>query len=474
MKEKLTRFFNKISALNCPQTYYRIAAFILISILVFGANFAYDNPAALENELLKTLKISKTEYQLLYSITSWPNVFFPIVGGYFLDKVIGYRIGTIIFSGVVVLAQGIFLLGSAFNLFWLMCVGRFFYGIGTENLTVTQFTYAGRWFKGRQITIIFGAILTFNRLGSVLDYNVTQVVYNAVALRFPNLPNLCLGLSYLVGFLLCTTSLIVAIILAVVDKGSERHIEPIKKADKRYCPSLRDFKFPINLWLVFIIMIFSYSSVFSFITLAPVFFQVKYGYTSTFASFTNSTFFIMITAFSAILGILLDRVGLNLIMILLSWFFLVMSHSILTFTFWTPILAMVCLGFGFTIMLLAIWPLSTYLLNSNQLGLANGCAIAALNLGDGLFAIIAGVILDEFGYFTLEVFIIFLSLFGLFWSIVLFASDRLQGGVLNEWGPSRRKEKIIVIDTKTEFALIQSSNEGSVEEFEEHDGLLVD
>lgn len=51
-----------------------------------GGFFCYDNPAALQDKIRKELHLSTSEYVLLYSVYSWPNVFLGFVGGYLLDR----------------------------------------------------------------------------------------------------------------------------------------------------------------------------------------------------------------------------------------------------------------------------------------------------------------------------------------------------------------------------------------------------
>ena len=433
---------NALIYLQTPRLYYTVSAFFLITLLSFGSGFSFDSPAALQNVILRTLKINNAEYEILYLISSWPNAIVPIIGGYLLDRVIGYRLGAILYSSSVVLGQTLFLLGCGFNFFWLMCIGRFFFGVGAENLSVAQYIYVGKWFKGRQISIVFGFMFTFARLGSILDFNVTQAIYNALSTQFGLNDNLCLSLSYVLGVCLCSLSLIFAILLAVVDKRAEKHITFSEDpTEKKNCISLKNFKFPLNIWFIFIVFICIYL-VFPFITLSSAFFQSKYGYSSALSSFTVSIFFITVSLVSALNGLLVDRVGLNIAWIILGFILIVFSHSFLAFTFWPPAISAILMGYGYSIAVTALWPLPTFIIPLSQLGTAFGCSLAALSLGEGLFSIVSGVILDNFGYFSLEIFFILINLFGLFATMLLFTSDLMKGGVLNRWGPTRRKKKV--------------------------------
>ncbi len=74
------------------------------------------------------MKIDTAQYTLLYSLYSWPNVILSVFGGFLLDRVFGIRIGTVVFSALIVLGQVIFALGGFVNSFAVMLVGRFVFG----------------------------------------------------------------------------------------------------------------------------------------------------------------------------------------------------------------------------------------------------------------------------------------------------------------------------------------------------------
>ena len=62
--------------------------------------FGIDNPAPLESAILGVMKIDITRYELLYAVYSWPNAIVPLLGGILIDKVVGLRIGFLIFFAI--------------------------------------------------------------------------------------------------------------------------------------------------------------------------------------------------------------------------------------------------------------------------------------------------------------------------------------------------------------------------------------
>lgn len=55
-------------------------------ICFVGSYFCYDNPAALADKFVSDLDLSNTQFTMLYSIYSWPNVVLCFIGGFLLDR----------------------------------------------------------------------------------------------------------------------------------------------------------------------------------------------------------------------------------------------------------------------------------------------------------------------------------------------------------------------------------------------------
>ena len=56
-----------------------------------GSYFVYDNPAALQRNMINDLNIDYSKFMLQYSLYSWPNVVLSLLGGYLIDRVFGIR-----------------------------------------------------------------------------------------------------------------------------------------------------------------------------------------------------------------------------------------------------------------------------------------------------------------------------------------------------------------------------------------------
>ena len=66
-----------------------------------GSYFCYDNPAALEVQMERDLEITTGSFMALYAWYSWPNVVLCWCGGILIDRVLGLRLGAIVFAGFV-------------------------------------------------------------------------------------------------------------------------------------------------------------------------------------------------------------------------------------------------------------------------------------------------------------------------------------------------------------------------------------
>jgi dipeptide/tripeptide permease len=113
---------------NPRKFFFRYFALIFMCLLSFGSYFCYDNPAALQDNFKKDLKITTATFTAFYSWYSWPNVVLCFFGGFLIDRVFGIRLGAIVFSSFVVAGQIVFASGALLNNILIMNAGRFIFG----------------------------------------------------------------------------------------------------------------------------------------------------------------------------------------------------------------------------------------------------------------------------------------------------------------------------------------------------------
>uniref|UniRef100_A0AAQ5Z2F8 Lysosomal dipeptide transporter MFSD1 n=1 Tax=Amphiprion ocellaris TaxID=80972 RepID=A0AAQ5Z2F8_AMPOC len=397
-----------------------------------GSYFCYDNPAALQTQVIQDMKLNTATFMQLYAWYSWPNVVL-----YHWFTVI--LLGTIIFSLFVCVGQVIFASGALLNRFWLMEVGRFVFGIGGESLAVAQNTYAVSWFKGKELNLVFGLQLSMARLGSTVNMNIMGWVYGKVEDLVGSPGHTTLGASLMIAAVTCLFSLSCALVLAFLDKRAERILQK-EQGNTGEVIKLTDVKdFPFPLWLIFIICVCYYVAVFPFIGLGQVFFIEKFNFSPAEARAVNSIVYIISAPASPVLGFIVDKTGRNVIWVIIAVVATLCAHMMLAFTFWNPWIAMSLLGVSYSLLACALWPMVAFVVPEHQLGTAYGFMQSIQNLGLAVIAIAAGALLDTRGYLVLEVFFCACICLALMAVVMLYFVDYLRGGDLNRSASARAK-----------------------------------
>ena len=195
------------AAYNMRKTNVRWGMLVLTCCFVLGSYFCYDNPGPLETQLEHDLNLDSAHFSLLYTVYSMPNMVLPVLGGIFLDK-IGIRSGLLLFTVILTIGQGIFMIGGYQHDFNTMLAGRVVFGMGGECMGVAQSAIISVWFKGKELAFALGLNMTIGRLGSVANAALLPSVYETSGL----------GMALFLGFCICIFSLMAAIGLIWIDK----------------------------------------------------------------------------------------------------------------------------------------------------------------------------------------------------------------------------------------------------------------
>jgi len=76
----------------------------------------------------------------------------PFFGGFLVDK-LGCRVMVVFFSALLVLGQAVFAFGTSIDSYFVMILGRIFYGFGGESLCVAAQTMLAEWFMGMEMAM---------------------------------------------------------------------------------------------------------------------------------------------------------------------------------------------------------------------------------------------------------------------------------------------------------------------------------
>lgn len=128
---------------------------------------------------------------------------------------------------------------------------------------------------------------------------------------------------------------------------------------------------------------------------------------------------------SPFIGLLVDKVGRNLVFLLIASILVMFSHTAMALTTWNLWIPMISLGIGYSIMCSALWPLVALVVPQHQLGTAYGVMQAIQNLGLAVAANVTGMLVDWKGYINVEMFFVLWIAIAVIFTMVLMVQDHL-------------------------------------------------
>ena len=372
--------------------------------------------------------MTSTQYAMLYTIYSLPNLILPLLGGMLLDS-LGIRTGLILFCVILFAGQALFTMGGANGNYEMMLAGRGVFGAGGESMSVAQSSIVSVWFKGKELAFALGLNLSVARLGSVINAATVPELYNKYGL----------GMALGVGCILCAFSVLCAIGIACVDKKAEEEEKRVRgsaevaqvDADSKF--QLSDIaNFKISYWLLTGSCVLTYMSVFPYIQVASDLLQTKYGFTPEEAGFLFGIPYIISACSAPFLGMFIDRFGKRALLCCLSSCILIIGY---TTSMMMPqcdkchneVYPLVMTGVGYSIYASAIWGSVPYVVESHTVGTAFGLTTAIQNVGLVVAPTIVGVIKDrtrqEHGYKFVFAFFVLINIIGLVLNLTLYYID---------------------------------------------------
>ena len=127
-------------ALEKSKLNVRWLVLLLLSLLMTGNYYCYDNPAALYTQLshlFSGVAHFDLYFDALYSVYSLPNIVLPLVGGVIVDRA-GVVFSLNLFTCLCLTGQVVVASACAAGSFEGMLVGRAIFGLGGESLSVAQ------------------------------------------------------------------------------------------------------------------------------------------------------------------------------------------------------------------------------------------------------------------------------------------------------------------------------------------------
>lgn len=85
MKAQRSKAFKPLGFVTMREGNVRFFALAMAALLMFGNNYSFDNPQALQKPIKEDVGLNNTQYNLLYSAFSIPNIFLTLAGGFMID-----------------------------------------------------------------------------------------------------------------------------------------------------------------------------------------------------------------------------------------------------------------------------------------------------------------------------------------------------------------------------------------------------
>ncbi|XP_069126769.1 lysosomal dipeptide transporter MFSD1-like [Argopecten irradians] len=475
-----------MAGLRAEDCGYRFLVLFFNCMLTFGSYYCFDMPSVLQDEFQGVgnctqnsteqenstcvkcddcLGMSADDYNLLYAIYAWTNAAVVIGAGFLIDK-LGNRIGVFLFSFLCVVGSSLFALGTMFKgtsaMLPVMLLGRLLFGSGNGSLTIVQNRITAYWFRNKELAMAFGITLAFSRLGSVLNFFLTQSFSETYGLSW----------TLWAGAMLCGLGFISAMIVSFLDMYGVRQLgdEQNLKAESKKL-KVTDIKyFSLSYWLLALAIMFFYNGVFPFVADASEFIHVKYKFNLKTSSYLAGAVYDVSMIVSPFLGGLIDIIGRRGILAVMCASLTIPVFGILAFTSVYPLVATLWLGVTYSFAAASLWPSIPLVVSPATVGTAMGLTTSIQMIGIGVSNLIVGQILGKNLHLERDetllrwkyvmIFLLANSLACVLTTVFLNINDNRRGGILN----LSRKQKAL--------KAAQLENEQEEKEPDESDPLI--
>ena len=409
-------------AASTVQKFYRSASWIVLACLVVPmfASYYFDDMFSsisylFENPALTELGWDAAGYGLYASGYSVLCVFGGLVlGGILLDKW-GVRFSGSIFvlmmAGGAGLVLWALLSGSSASL-TVAYVGVMLFGLGSEIAGTAVTRSIARWFKGGPMAFAMGIQLAIARLGTAFALVLSPKLVQQQAGHVYTLAET--AKPAVVGMGLMALGLILWAVFVALDasagKARREELDSMKSKtpDSASSPAgapedefhFQDILHVLgnrNFWLLGLLCVLFYSSVIAFKKFAGAILIPRFDIPAQTAGWMISMLPFSTVIFAPLFGILVDKVGKGTRWMMIGAILALVAHALLAFApagvpFW-GYLAMVFLGFGYSLVPAALWPSVPKIVPDKVLGTTYALINWVQNLGLLSFKWVSGVIL---------------------------------------------------------------------------------
>lgn len=457
-----------------------------LCIVIYSFVYCYDNPLAIQNQLQEEYGLSILQYNMLYSIYSYPNVIFPLLSGMIIDYV-GVNNASLIFYSLILVGQSIWTLACLGNgSYTFMLIGRGLFGSGAEAFHTVRKIFMVDYFLGAEFSFASGFSLSFSRIATGTQSIISAEVYEEYGIF----------IVLAVGWVLVFISMQLLMIFVCYQKHSrnkkkssvtEKNVKkylikqniasPISgllESNEESLPSILDIeqdmiieeksnnleiekgkiylsavftnKLEKRYWMLGILLCSFYSSFISFNTIGSSFLQSKYNYSYKTGNTLITIPYFMATVLTPIFGYICDRIGHRCQLLLISSICILLGHLFLSFSsliiniasqqqiiqYILVCFGLSCLGMGYSIFGSILWPSFALIVERKYLATGIGLFGSLDNALQATSFVIIGASAkdykkgeqhtDEYEYATY--YWLFLSVNNIFWVLLLWFYDK--------------------------------------------------
>ena len=391
---------------QCSNWKYRYLFLFFLSSVRLLANYCVELPSGIEDTIIKVMGVTTAEYDLLFSVSAWPNIFLGIIGGVLVDKLVGLRLGLIIVVICALLGQTVWGLGGIFNNYFIMLAGRFVIGISTNLVIVIDHAFKPIWFK-EDLPLAIAIDIGFSRLGGTLAILLPQLIYDSLSIFHSPTFRLDVTILTAAGFMII--GLIFALIIFLMDYLREKSTTKLSNPEPVQVLNLLK-QFSLQFWLTVGINSSYFPVIYSFVGIGQDFFIQKYDLSMKMANVANCLLFGSAIILIPIAGVVISKTGF-LLYWLLAGLVTTALPPLFIFMFsngesYIPFIAGVFYSLSYTLCGPSFVAVTPLIIDKEYLATAYGIQKSSFNATYSLVTYITGLIIDTLGYFVLQCFFI--------------------------------------------------------------------
>jgi MFS family permease len=330
-----------------------------------------------------------------------------VIGGILLDKW-GVRVSGSLFVGMMVLGAGMVtaaLLRGGDSALSLAYAGVMLFGLGSEIAGTAVTRSIARWFRGGPMALAMGLQLAIARLGTAFALVLSPRLVQQIDGHVYTLGET--ARPALVGMALMALGLILWGVFVALD--ARKDSDHVISSEFEKSQSKDDFRFKDvlgvlgnrNFWLLGLLCVLFYSSIIAFKKFAGAILIPRFDIPAQAAGWMVSMLPFSTVIFAPLFGMLVDKAGRGTRWMIIGAVLALTAHLLLAFApqgvpFW-GYLAMVFLGFGYSLVPAALWPSVPKIVPDKVLGTTFALIYWVQNLGLLSFKMISGNIIGGKG-----------------------------------------------------------------------------